>query len=821
MRCLRLILIVAAAGYAIAWAGGAAAFAGEPDVAGGQPSGVIDTFAYADAAAARTQWQPMFGSAAVDVATVDGRPCLKMPCTFAGTTIDRASWDRKVPVDLSDRRGVRFQMYVGDPSPVGHFTIFFHSGDGWYAAGFSPQARGRWHTVTVEKRDTKVEGRPAGWGRVDTIRISAWRGRNEDTAFHLANLEVFGRPADVAVVRAESLIRAGSGEAEGIAQYTQRMVGMLEDAGLRVTVVSDLDLAPNRLARKRLLVLPHNPTLPDSALKPVTDWLDAGGRMIVCYTMPAALREATGIAAGAHVRQKERGDFAEIRFRDGALPGAPPVVGQASWNVHKAEARSHGARVVANWFNAAGQDTGLPAVVVSERAALVTHVLLPDDPKRKPRMLLAMAGHLVPDLWQQAAEGAVAGIGHLGPFHTFNEAVAGIRRTAAGRKEALTVLQEAADRCAVARQCIADRQWPEAVDAAAAARRLLVRARCLAQPALAGEHRNIWCHSAFGPTDRSWDDEMRVLAENGFTAILPNMLWGGVAYYQSKVLPVAPEVAERGDQVAECVAACRKHGVECHVWKVNWNMGWRAPKNFVERMRREGRVQVGFDGSVNARWLCPSHPENRRLEIESMVEVATRYDVHGIHFDYIRYPGRDGCFCPGCRERFEKAVGRKVANWPKDVRADKDLHAAWLDFRRAQITAVVEAVHRHVKKLRPECQISAAVFRNWPVHRDQVGQDWKDWCERGLLDFVCPMDYTPSNLQFEAEVTNQRAWAAGVPCYPGIGLTTWPERTDISRLIDQIRITREAKTGGFTVFHYGDVEMREVIPLCGLGITRP
>jgi len=30
-----------------------------------------------------------------------------------------------------------------------------------------------------------------------------------------------------------------------------------------------------------------------------------------------------------------------------------------------------------------------------------------------------------------------------------------------------------------------------------------------------------------------------------------------------------------------------------------------------------------------------------------------------------------------------------------------------------------------------------------------VGQDWKLWCERGYLDFVCPMDYRSDSGHFE------------------------------------------------------------------------
>ncbi len=811
MRFQRLTIAALAAAL-ILWAAATSA---------AEDAATIDACTYPDAAAARKAWRPMRGSPEVEPAEVAGRRCLRLACPFAGTDIERASWDRHGPVDLAGRRGVRFKMYVDDPSPVGHFTMYFHSGDGWYAAGLAPEARGRWHTVTVEKRDTKIEGRPAGWSQVDIIRLSAWRGMDKNTVLHVADLEAFGRPARVLVVRAESRIRAG-GDGDGFARYARQTAGMFEAAGLRVDVASDLDLDADRLTGRRLLVLPYNPSLPEAASKTVATWLDGGGKLLAFYSMPGALAEATGIASGRHVRQEERGHFAEMRFNENAPDGVPPRVEQGSWNVHAARPTGRGARVVARWFRADGTDTGLPAVIASDRCIFMTHVLLEDDAARKRRMLLALAGHLAPGLWQEAAEGAVARIGRMGPYDGFDAAARGIRKTAeaAGRTQAASTLAQASARHEEARRRLDEQKWPAAVDAAAEAGRLLARARCLAQPSETGEFRALWCHSAFGPSEQSWDEEMRLLAENGFTAIIPNMLWADLAYYESEVLPVAPEVAEQGDQVAACVAACRKHGIECHVWKVNWRMRGSSPQAFRDRMRREGRLQASFGGETDPRWLCPSHPANRKLEIESMVEVGTKYDVDGIHFDYIRYPNNHHCFCDGCRRRFEETIGRKVARWPADVREDAALRGRWLDFRRAQITAVVEKVHRRVKEARPECRISAAVFRNWPVHRDQVGQDWKAWCDRGLLDFVCPMDYTASNAQFESMVVPQVEWAGKVPCYPGIGLSTWPNKTNVNRVIDQVRITRKHKTGGFTIFQYGNAQMDSVVPLCGLGLTK-
>jgi len=292
------------------------------------------------------------------------------------------------------------------------------------------------------------------------------------------------------------------------------------------------------------------------------------------------------------------------------------------------------------------------------------------------------------------------------------------------------------------------------------------------------------------------------------------MLWGGVAYYPSEILPVAPEVAARGDPVAACLAACRKHGMQVHVWKVNWNLG-RTPAHFLDRLRQEGRLQADSSGKESP-WLCPSHPENQRLEIESMVEVARRYAVDGIHFDYIRYPDANHCFCAGCRTRFGQATGGAVADWPEGVTRPGPLRQRWLEWRRSHITAVVKAVSEQARAVRPGLQVSAAVFRNWPGDRDSVAQDWQDWCDRGFLDFVCPMDYTANDGQFAHWTRQQLAGCGKVPCYPGIG--AWVLSPD--RVIGQIRLAREAGARGFTLFNYDVTAANELVPRLGQGAAR-
>ena len=420
---------------------------------------------------------------------------------------------------------------------------------------------------------------------------------------------------------------------------------------------------------------------------------------------------------------------------------------------------------------------------------------------------------------KEFAAKAIEDCGLVASFRTFEDATNEIGRMSPGDKRVSGSLAAAAARRDAAVKFLGEEKFAEAAKEAGEAREQLKKAYCEAQQPLPGEFRAFWCHSATGVPGMSWDEAIHRLAENGFTAIIPNMLSGGAAFYDSKVLPVAAQVARRGDQIRECVAACRKYGIKIYVWKLDWNLGGSAPKDFVKKMRREGRLQQSSTGKEEL-WLCPSHPENQKLEAEAMLEVVRNYDVDGIHFDYIRYPDIDHCFCAGCRERFQHATGATLKQWPADVLEGGALRQQWLDWRRANITGVVKTISEQARAIKPGIQISAAVFRYWTTDRDAVGQDWKVWCDRGYVDFVCPMDYTPSTARLSDMVEQQVQWAGKARCYPGLGVSSSSSHFGVDRTIEEINVTRRFNTHGFVIFNYGAKESEDLLPMLGLGETR-
>ena len=252
-------------------------------------------FAAADEAAARAAWQPMEGTAPVSVAEIDGLKAVRMPCNFRGTKIERASWDRQVQLDLAACRGVEFKVFCRDASPVAHFSFFFQSGDGWYATSFRPAEKGKWCTVAIDKDQMHIEGRPAGWSSISAIRISAWRGSDVDTEFYVAGFALAGEGARIAIIRGESAARNAPSEVEAVTQFTGGVARNLRDLGLEYTVINDLDLSAARLKKYALVILPHNPAMPDAAAEAVARFVEGGGKMIAFYSLPERLCGVLGV----------------------------------------------------------------------------------------------------------------------------------------------------------------------------------------------------------------------------------------------------------------------------------------------------------------------------------------------------------------------------------------------------------------------------------------------------------------------------------------------------------------------------------------------
>jgi len=285
------------------------------------------------------------------------------------------------------------------------------------------------------------------------------------------------------------------------------------------------------------------------------------------------------------------------------------------------------------------------------------------------------------------------------------------------------------------------------------------------------------CWFGVGRRDGGWDSTMAALADAGINMVFPNISSGGSARYPSGVLPMRGE----RDELALLIEAAHKHGIEVHAWRINWYMGG-ASDSLTGEMIKQGRIQYSWDGRRNGPvmkdlgynqpedWLCPSHPANRELEKEAMLELVRNYDVDGVHFDYMRYSNDHFCYCEGCRERFQEATGLDTGNWPDPVWKEGKYREVYLEWRRNLIHTSAREIARAVHTLDPYVCVSLAARNSasWCTYSD--GQEWWKWMDEGILDFVCPMNYTTDADRFAANMKAHLPLARGMtPYYSGIG----------------------------------------------------
>jgi uncharacterized lipoprotein YddW (UPF0748 family) len=577
--------------------------------------------------------------------------------------------------------------------------------------------------------------------------------------------------------------------------------------------------APSRvdaagLERAWVVVLIHA-TLPDAGSAALAQFAARGGKLVLIgQEGTPSLYRAAGVEAAppAHPAHFDR----LARTTDGdSLLGFPALVPDAVTPLLTLSPLP-GTRVLATRAAASSAaPSTAPAVTLAPGGAAIDGMFGPGSRWEKSWLLQAVLAALDPAL----AEAASAGMRRQAE-EAMNGAVAHWTRV---KPQADVSSQEAQERLRALQALRADwgrlqaRQgYGAAQSAALQAFIQKVRAFDLSlTPARAGEIRGVWIHT-YAPTD--WDEVARKVKAAGLNCLFVRVGRGGNVIYPSAFLPrdVWAEKAG-GDEMQRAIEASHRHGLRFFAWRVNFHMG-SAPAAYRERMSAGDRLVRDSHG-VQAAWANPGDPRNTDLEFHVMREMVEKYDVDGIQFDYIRYPDApsfDYDYGPVSRREFERALGRPVPHWPADVLSGP-LKTEYEDWERGNINLLVKRVYREVKRLKPWVQVSAAVWRNHRRYRALLKQDWPLWAERGWLDLVVPMDYTPELDTFAATVDGQVALTRGkVPVAAGIG--SWLLETP-EELVRQVEIARESGAAGFVLFAYNAEQIDEQLAALRLGAT--
>ena len=370
---------------------------------------------------------------------------------------------------------------------------------------------------------------------------------------------------------------------------------------------------------------------------------------------------------------------------------------------------------------------------------------------------------------------------------------------------------------------------------------LLVTARQPAPAAPAGEIRALWVLRTSLTTPDRVAALVRSAREHGFNTLLVQVRGRGDAYYRGALEPLAADLRrqpEAFDPLASVIDAAKAAGIGVHAW-VNINLissaadlplarehviyrrpDWlMVPREIAQELAAVDPESPAYVGKL-ARWTrgqsseveglytSPIVPESA-AHVEAVVrDLARRYALDGIHFDYARYPNDQFDYSRSAIAEFRRhmeprlapAVRRDLAARERDdLFAFPDASPAeWREFRQARMTALVARLRSAIKSERAAMLVSVATAPDIEEALTRRLQDWRRWLDSGLVDAVCPMAYTPEADRFVEQIAAARQAAGARAVWAGIGAY----RLSPAETIDNIHAARRLGAAGIVLFSY-------------------
>ena len=311
-------------------------------------------------------------------------------------------------------------------------------------------------------------------------------------------------------------------------------------------------------------------------------------------------------------------------------------------------------------------------------------------------------------------------------------------------------------------------------------------------------------------------DSFRKFSQAGVNTIVFQVRGNADAFYVSEFEPWSMLLSgtlgkdPEWDPLAFALETARPLGLEVHAW-LNTFPAWRHNDPPPEMSQPEhplrlhpewlvcdsaGTAMQTGEGYIS---FSPGNPEVHEHILKVVMDILNKYDVDGIHFDYIRYP--ENSLAKGYSHdkvsinRFNSIKGNPLS-------------LEWENWQREQVNNFISGIYNHVTKAKPWVKISAAVLgfhhrAGWSGYFP-VYQDARRWIASGKIDMLFPMMYTKighPTAPFEEALQQWKSMSyLGRPIFPGIGSYQVGRRYKWSDVWDQISLIRKEKFNGMIFF---------------------
>lgn len=296
----------------------------------------------------------------------------------------------------------------------------------------------------------------------------------------------------------------------------------------------------------------------------------------------------------------------------------------------------------------------------------------------------------------------------------------------------------------------------------------------------------------------------------------------GEAYYNSKLAPRADCVSQGFDPLELMVKECKAKGIKIHAW-INVFFVWSSdgkPRDHRHAYYRDedwfaadqgGRSLKKYSqkeltrSNLEGVYLSPSNPDVKNYIRELVREILFKYDVDGIHLDYIRYGNMNYSYDRHTTNSFFDQY--KVDPFTLgDNKALAPYKETWRLWRLYQITDLVSQLKIDIIKFNPWVKLSAAVKPDPDEARYGFGQDWPAWLQNRWVDFVVLMDYSTNTSMVVNLAVKAMPYRGNGKIY--IGLGAW--RDTIDGLMDKVETLRNAGINDIVLFSYDGLAQRRI-----------
>lgn len=302
---------------------------------------------------------------------------------------------------------------------------------------------------------------------------------------------------------------------------------------------------------------------------------------------------------------------------------------------------------------------------------------------------------------------------------------------------------------------------------------------------------------------------VRTTRSANMNTLVVQMRRRGDALYNSHYEPKCKDIAANFDPLAELIMRAKDTNgpaVEVHAWMVTYHIykGSTPPASQPTHplnLHPDWLLKdINGNTVINGEYTFdPGHPEVQKHTFNVAMDIITNYMVDGLNFDYIRYSSASEGYNDVTVARFNRLFNRT------GVPATGD--AAWKQFRRDQVTALLRKVYLHAIAYRPEIKISCDTItwapgptsdQTWyssSAAWNSIFQDWRGWMEEGILDINMPMNYFRQHTHAQdylnwLNFAKDRKFNRHLVNGPGIYLNY------TSNAITQMRMSRDLSPGG-------------------------